>query len=66
MGAGRQVWVKIRASEAERAGRAGSGGRRMEKKGGQKNGPRKTSIPKKKPKQVQLLPFDGGSEHKSE
>ena len=45
--------------------RAASGGRRVEKMGGQKNGPRKTSTPKKKPKQVRL-PFDGGSEHRQE
>ena len=44
------------------SGRADSGGRRVEKMGGavKKNGPRKTSTPKKKPKQVRL-PFDGGS-----
>ena len=39
--------------------RAASGGR-VEKLGGQKKGPRKTSTPKKKPKQVQL-PFAAGS-----
>ena len=43
------------------SGRAGSGSRRVEKKGGQKNRPRKKSKPKKKPKQVRL-PFTGGSE----
>ena len=32
----------------------------MEKLGGQKKGPRKTSTPKKKPQQVQL-PFAAGS-----
>ena len=41
------------------SGRAASGGR-VEKMGGHKNGPRKTSTPKKKPKQVQL-PFAAGS-----
>ena len=41
-------------------GRAGSGGRRMEKKGGQKKGPRKKTTPKKKLKLKQVrLPFDG-------
>ena len=44
------------------SGRAASGDGRVERMGGQKNGPRKTSTPKKKLKQVRLL-FDGGSEH---
>ena len=43
------------------SGRADSGGRRVEKKGGQKIGPRNTSTPKKKPTQGRLS-FDGGSE----
>ena len=48
------------------SGRAASGGGRVKKKGGQKNGPRKTSTPKKKkPKQVQL-PFAAWSEHQPE
>ena len=41
------------------SGRAASGGR-VEKMGGQKKGPRKTSTPQKKPKQGQL-PFAAGS-----
>ena len=44
------------------SGRAANGGGWAKKISGQKNGPRKTSTPKKKLKQVQL-PFDGGSEH---
>ena len=46
-------------------GRADSGGRRVKKKGGQKIGPRNTSKPKKKPKQVRL-PFADRSEHRPE
>ena len=45
------------------SGRAASGGGRLEKMGGQKHGPRKTSKPKKKPKLKQVrLPFADGSE----
>ena len=47
------------------SGRGDSGGRRVKKKGGQKIGPRNTSKPKKKPKQVRL-PFADGSEHRPE
>ncbi len=49
------------------SGRAASGGGRVEKMGGHKNGPRKKTTPKKKPKPKQVqLPFDGGSEHRPE
>ena len=47
------------------SGRADRGSGRVKKKGGQKKRPRKTSTPKKKPKQVQL-PFAAESEHRSE
>ena len=47
------------------SGRAASGGGWVKKMAAQKNGPRNTSKPKKKPTQVQL-PFDGGREHRPE
>ena len=52
---------------AKCSGEAASGGGRVEKMGGHKNGPRKKTTPKKKPKPKQVqLPFDGGSEHRPE
>ena len=59
-----RTWASHRSAHMDEtttatSGRAASGGR-VEKMGGQKKGPRKTSTPKKKPKQVQL-PFAAGS-----